>query len=78
MSVADQVPRFASSVDPRMWSERIPAPWWIFGLILLLLVQLTELRGAPPWVGLALALGWIGLLLLFFTWAPWQIGRAHV
>jgi membrane protein len=41
-----------------------------YGLILLLLVQLTELRGSPGWVGKVLAIGWVGLLVLFFTWAP--------
>ena len=45
----------------------------MYGLIVLLLVQLTELRGAPVWVGLALALGWIGVLILFFVWAPWLL-----
>jgi uncharacterized BrkB/YihY/UPF0761 family membrane protein len=45
----------------------------VYGLILLLLVQLTELRGAPGWVGLALALGWVGLLVLFFVWVPWLL-----
>jgi membrane protein len=38
-----------------------------------LLVQLTELKGSPSWVGMALALGWIGLLVLFFVWAPWLL-----
>jgi uncharacterized BrkB/YihY/UPF0761 family membrane protein len=45
----------------------------IYGLILLLLVQLTELKGEPEWVGLSLALGWIGLLVLFFVWGPWLL-----
>jgi membrane protein len=45
----------------------------VYGLILLLLVQLTELRGAPRWVGPLLALGWVGLLVLFFVWAPWLL-----
>jgi membrane protein len=45
----------------------------LYGLILLLLLQLTELHGAPHWVGLTLALGWVGLLILFFTWAPWLL-----
>jgi membrane protein len=45
----------------------------VYGLILLLLVQLTELHGAPHWVGLTLALGWVGLLVLFFVWAPWLL-----
>jgi membrane protein len=42
----------------------------VYGLILLLLVQLTELKDAPGWVGKVLAVGWVGLLVLFFTWAP--------
>jgi membrane protein len=45
----------------------------IYGLILLLLVQLTELRGSPSWVGMTLALGWAGLLVMFFVWAPWLL-----
>ena len=40
---------------------------------MLLLVQLTELKGTPGWVGLTLALGWVGLLVLFFVWAPWLL-----
>jgi membrane protein len=42
----------------------------LYGLILLLLVQLTELSGAPGWVGPTLAIGWVGLLVVFFVWAP--------
>jgi membrane protein len=42
----------------------------VYGLILLLLVQLTELKDAPGWVGKVLALGWLALLVVFFTWAP--------
>jgi membrane protein len=45
----------------------------VYGLILLLLVQLTELHGAPHRVGLVLGLGWVGLLVLFFVWAPWLL-----
>jgi membrane protein len=45
----------------------------LYGLILLLLVQLTELKGNPRWVVALLALGWIGLLVLFFIWAPWLL-----
>jgi membrane protein len=47
----------------------------LYGLILLLLVQLTELKGSPTWVGPALGLGWAGLLVLFFVWAPWLLTR---
>jgi uncharacterized BrkB/YihY/UPF0761 family membrane protein len=45
----------------------------LYGLILLLLVQLTELRGGPAWVGNTLALGWVGLLVGYFVWAPWLL-----
>jgi membrane protein len=41
-----------------------------FGLILLLLVQLTEIAGRPSWAGMAIAPGWVALLTLFFIWAP--------
>lgn len=50
----------------------------LYGLILLLLVQLTELSGSPEWVGLSLALGWIGLLALFFVWAPWLLTHKRI
>jgi membrane protein len=42
----------------------------LYGLIVLLLFQLSELKGAPSWAGKVLALGWAGLLVLFFTWVP--------
>jgi membrane protein len=45
----------------------------LYGLILLLLLQLTELKGNPQWVGLSLALGWLVLLVLFFVWGPWLL-----
>jgi membrane protein len=50
----------------------------VYGLILLLLVQLTELKDSPSWVGRVLALGWVGLLVLFFTWAPWLLMHRSV
>jgi membrane protein len=42
----------------------------MYGLILLLLVQVSELKGSPRWVEATLALGWAGFLVLFFVWAP--------
>lgn len=42
----------------------------LYGLIVLLLFQLNELKGSPSWVGWVLSLGWVALLVLFFTWAP--------
>jgi uncharacterized BrkB/YihY/UPF0761 family membrane protein len=47
----------------------------LYGLLLLLLVQVSELKGDPEWVGLSLAIGWVGLLVLFFLWAPWLLTR---
>jgi membrane protein len=42
----------------------------VYGLILILMVQLAELAGHPAWIGYALIPGWIALLTLFFVWAP--------
>lgn len=42
----------------------------LYGLIVLLLFQLNELSGSPSWANRVLALGWVALLVLFFTWAP--------
>jgi uncharacterized BrkB/YihY/UPF0761 family membrane protein len=50
----------------------------LYGLILLLLVQLTELRGSPAWVGNTLAVGWVGLLIVFFVWAPWLLTHKRI
>jgi uncharacterized BrkB/YihY/UPF0761 family membrane protein len=45
----------------------------LYGLILLLLVELKELKGSPSWLEPALAVGWVVLLVLFFVWAPWLL-----
>ncbi len=50
----------------------------LYGLLLLLLVQVDELRGQPGWVGLTLALGWIVLLVLFFVWGPWILVHKQI
>jgi membrane protein len=50
----------------------------LYGLLLLLLVQLTELRGSPPWVEKTLSVGWIALLVVFFVWAPWLLTRKQI
>jgi membrane protein len=50
----------------------------LYGLLLVLLVQLDELRGEPSWVTLALAVGWIGLLVGFFVWAPWMLVHKQI
>jgi uncharacterized BrkB/YihY/UPF0761 family membrane protein len=50
----------------------------LYGLILLLLVQLKELKGSSSWVGTALAVGWVGLLVVFFVWAPWLLTHKRI
>ena len=50
----------------------------VYGLIFLLLVQLTELKDSSPWIGRTLALGWVGLLVLFFTWAPQLLTHGRI
>jgi uncharacterized BrkB/YihY/UPF0761 family membrane protein len=50
----------------------------LYGLILLLLVQLTELSGEPIWVGNSLAVVWVALLVAFFVWAPWVLTHKQV
>jgi len=45
----------------------------IYGLILLLMVQLTEVRGDAVWVGDVLGVAWIAVLTLFFIWSPWVL-----
>jgi membrane protein len=45
----------------------------VYGLLFLLLLQLSELKGSPRWVELTLSVGWIALLAGFFVWAPWLL-----
>jgi uncharacterized BrkB/YihY/UPF0761 family membrane protein len=40
----------------------------LFGLILVLLVQLAELAGGPTWVRFAVTPGWVALVALYFAW----------
>jgi len=76
--------RVLQLVHARAWQLPLPArqtdnPLYaavlvsVYGLLLVLLVQLTELKGSPSWVETTLALGWLGLLVLFFVWAPWLL-----
>jgi uncharacterized BrkB/YihY/UPF0761 family membrane protein len=73
--------RVLQLVHARAWGLELPARQTdqalyaavllgLYGLILLLLVQLKELEGGPSWAGRVLALGWLALLVLFFVWAP--------
>ena len=50
----------------------------LYGLILLLLFQLNQLKHASSWVVAALAIAWVALLVLFFVWAPWLLTRKRI
>ena len=50
----------------------------LYGLILLLLVQLNELSGNPSWANLAIAPGWVVLLAVFFAWAARLLTHGRV
>jgi uncharacterized BrkB/YihY/UPF0761 family membrane protein len=71
--------RVFQDVHVRAWGVSLPAKRFdyprylaallgLYGLILLLLFQLEELKGEPSWVGLALVPGWMALLTLYFLW----------
>lgn len=71
--------RVLQEVHVRAWGLTLPrrqtdllryalALLGLYGLILLLLVQLKELTGGPGWARLALAPGWLALLTLYFFW----------
>jgi len=40
------------------------------GMLVLLLVQTSQIAGHPPWAGVAIAPGWVALLVVYFCWAP--------
>jgi membrane protein len=72
--------RVLQLVHARAWQLTLPAKRTdqaryaavlivLYGLILLLVVQTAKLAGGPSWAGLALAPGWVALLLLYFLWA---------
>jgi membrane protein len=50
----------------------------LYGLILLLLAQNSELAGNPSWAALTLTPGWIALLVLYFAWAPWLLTHGAI
>ena len=45
----------------------------LFGMILVLLVQATELVDAPGWDEDVLAIGWFLVLVAYFVWAPYLL-----
>jgi membrane protein len=73
--------RVLQNVHARAWRISLPSrgsdyPLYavallgLYGLILLLLVQLKELAGDLQWARLAVAPGWLVLLTLYFLWLP--------
>jgi membrane protein len=76
--------RVLQLVHARSWQLTLPARGTdqalyaavligVYGLILLLLAQLTEIARPAAWVTALFALGWIALLIAFFVWAPWLL-----
>ena len=45
----------------------------LYGLLMLLLLQLNELHAHNPILKVLLGLGWVGFLTLFFVLAPWYL-----
>jgi membrane protein len=50
----------------------------LYGLIVLLLFQLNDLKSPPLWLEIPLSLGWIVVLVLFFDLAPWLLLHKQV
>jgi uncharacterized BrkB/YihY/UPF0761 family membrane protein len=50
----------------------------LYGLVLLLLLQLNELHTRSVVVKVLLGIGWVGFLTLFFVLAPWYLTHKHV
>jgi uncharacterized BrkB/YihY/UPF0761 family membrane protein len=76
--------RVLQVVHVRAWQIRLPPRQTdlalygaillaVYGLILVLLVQFHELQSSHVAVKAALGIGWVGLLVLFFVWAPWLL-----
>jgi uncharacterized BrkB/YihY/UPF0761 family membrane protein len=73
--------RVLQQVHARAWRITLPgrqsdyplyaaALFGLYGLILLLLVQLKELTGDLSWARLVVTPGWVILLTLYFLWVP--------
>lgn len=81
--------RVLQLVHSRAWGISLPkrvSDTWryavvllgLYGLILLLLAQNTELAGDPSWAALTLTPGWIALLVVYFAWAPWLLTHKSI
>lgn len=67
MSVADHIPRLADRTEQRMWFERIPARWWVVGVVLLFLPVVANNFWLFQVMGWTFILGMIGLSLMFLA-----------
>jgi membrane protein len=47
-------------------------------LAFILLLQARMLQGDPGWIGFALDVVWLAVLVGFFTWAPWMLLHRRV
>jgi uncharacterized BrkB/YihY/UPF0761 family membrane protein len=50
----------------------------LYGLLMLLLVQLNEFHPSSVVIKVLLGLGWVGFLMLFFVVAPWLLTHKQV
>jgi uncharacterized BrkB/YihY/UPF0761 family membrane protein len=50
----------------------------LYGLLMLLLVQLNEFHPSSVVVKVLLGLGWVGFLMLFFVVAPWLLTHKRI
>jgi membrane protein len=50
----------------------------LYGLLLLLLLQLNELHSGSVLVKALLGVGWVGFLTLFFDFAPWLLTHKQI
>ncbi len=50
----------------------------LFVMTVLFVFQTRALQGDPSWIGWALDLGWVAVVLGFFVWAPWLLLHRRV
>jgi membrane protein len=50
----------------------------LYGLLMLLLLQLNELHSGSAFVKVLLGIGWVGFLALFFVVAPWVLTHKQI
>jgi uncharacterized BrkB/YihY/UPF0761 family membrane protein len=70
-----RLPPAKRRLDPALYAVVLLG---VYGLLLLLLVQLKELTGEPSWASWLLSLGWAALLVLFFVWGPWLLTHKQI